>query len=192
MNQFKFLKIINFEYQLKTYELIKSSIQKDISHLELKKNSYELTPDEITTLECYKQSLKILIESTFLQIYSQLEEVLYSECGEQLVKKNASISRFETPLGALGYPIASNCWNALLNISKIRNCLLHGNGRLDSDRYGIDTKETISSLNSDANTALIELIHLKDHEKGVSRVKLNEQFLHYCFIKIKNFIGSQE
>ncbi|PWY54005.1 hypothetical protein DGG96_19385 [Legionella qingyii] len=192
MNQFKFLKIINFEYQLQTYELIKSSIQKDISHLELKKNNQQLTRTETDTLEFYKQSLKILIESTFLQIYSQLEEALYHECSNQLIKKNASISRFEMALKALGYTIDSDYWNALLNISKIRNCLLHGNGRLDSDRYGIDTKETISALNSDANTALIEQTNLKNHEEGVFRIKLNEQFLHYCFVKIKNFINSQK
>ena len=188
MNQFKFLKIIN--YQLNTYDLIAASIQRDISHLESKKSSQELTRDEANTLEFSRERLNILIESTFLQIYSQLEAALYHECSAHLIKKNASIARFEMALRELGYSIDSEYWNALLDISKIRNCLLHGNGRLDSDRYGVDTKETINSLNSDANTSLIELINLQNQEEGVSRIKLNEQFLHYCFIKIKAFIDS--
>lgn len=46
MNQFKFLTIFNFEYQLKIYDLVAQSIQKDISHLESKKNINKLNIDE--------------------------------------------------------------------------------------------------------------------------------------------------
>jgi hypothetical protein len=192
MTQFKFLKIINFEYQLKTYEVIAASIQKDISLLESKRNINELTINETHSLELYQQNLNILIESTFLQIYSKLEECLYHECVPQLIKKKASISRFEMALNEQGYTVDNEHWKILLNISKIRNCLLHGNGRLDSDQYGIDNKETITSLKCDANTSLIELIHLNEHKEESSKIKINPTFLHYCFIKIKNFIDSQK
>ncbi|MCL9683953.1 hypothetical protein [Legionella maioricensis] len=192
MTQFKFLKIKNFEYQLKTYNQVASSIQKDVSHLESKKNINILTADEARDLEFYTRSLAILIESTFLQLYAELEEALYDECEKQSIKKNASISRFETALQKQGNNIDNEHWNTLLHISKIRNCLLHGNGRLDGDRYGMDTTDTINSLNSDASTALIEIINLQGHREGISKIKLNEKFLNYCFIKIKNFIGSQE
>lgn len=184
MNQFKFLTIFNFEYQLKIYDLVAQSIKKDISHLESK--------DETHNLSFYKQSLDILIESTFLQMYSQLEETLYHECEKLLIKKNASISRFETALSKQGYSIDSEPWKALLNISKIRNCLLHANGRIDIDRYGVDTKETINNLNSNANTLLIEILNLKGHKEGTAKIKIKECFLHYCFTKIQNFIYSQK
>ncbi len=151
MNQFKFLQINHFEHQLKTYESMTASLQKNIAHLEPKKNINELTTEEAHTLEFYKQSLEILIESTFLQMYAKLEEGLYQECATQFIKKNASISRFESALSEQGYTIDGEYWSSLLNMSKIRNCLLHGNGRLDSDRYGMDTKETIKFINSDAN-----------------------------------------
>lgn len=133
-----------------------------------------------------------MIESTFLQIYAELEETLYHECEKQLIKKNASISRFETALNEQGYSIDSEPWKGLLNISKIRNCLLHANGRIDIDKYGVDTKETINAINSDANTLLIEILNLKGHREGTAKIKIKEYFLHYCFIKIQNFIYSQK
>lgn len=192
MDQFKFLTIFNFEYLLKIYALVAQSIQKDISHFESKKNINKLNMDESRNLAFYKQSLDILIESTFLQIYAELEKALYHECEKQLIKKNASISRFETALNEQGYLIDSEHWKTLLNISKIRNCLLHANGRIDIDRYGIDTTETIKTLNSDANTTLIEILNLKGHREGTAKIKIKELFLDYCVIKINNFINSQK
>lgn len=192
MDQFKFLTIFNFEYQLKIYNLVSESIKKDISHLESKNNINKLDMDEIRNLAFYKQSLDILIESTFLQIYAELEESLYHECEKQLIKKNASISRFETALNEQGYCIDSEHWKTLLNISKIRNCLLHANGRIDIDRYGIDTKETIKTLNGDANTILIEIVNLKDHKEDTAKIKIKESFLEYCVIKIQGFINPQK
>ncbi|KTD66938.1 hypothetical protein Lste_3144 [Legionella steelei] len=192
MDQFKFLTIFNFEYQLKIYDLVSESIKKDISHLESKNNINKLDMDEIRNLAFYKQSLDILIESTFLQIYAELEESLYHQCEKQLIKKNASISRFETALNEQGYCIDSEHWKALLNISKIRNCLLHANGRIDIDRYGIDTKETIKTLNGDASTILIEIVNLKGHKEDTAKIKIKESFLEYCVIKIQSFINPQK
>ncbi|QMT59422.1 MULTISPECIES: hypothetical protein [unclassified Legionella] len=186
MNQFKFLKIIN--YQLNTYELIAASIQNDIRHLQSKLISQQLSKDEANALELSQECLNLLIESTFLQMYSQLEAGLYLECRAYSIKKKASISRFEMALRELGYDVGGVYWSALLDISKIRNCLLHGNGRLDSDRYGIDTQETLHLLNSATHTSLLELIN---HQEGASKIKINETFLHYCFTQIKNFIKSQ-
>ncbi|KTD53616.1 hypothetical protein Lsan_4026 [Legionella santicrucis] len=192
MDQFKSLTTFNFEYLLKIYDLVTQSIHKDISHLESKKNINKLSMNEIRNLAFYKQSLDILIESTFLQIYAELEEALYHGCEKQLIKKNASISRFETALNEQGYLINSEHWKTLLNISKIRNCLLHANGRIDIDKYGIDTKETIKTLNSDANIILIEILNLKGNSEGTSKIKIKEEFLNYCVIKIKNFIYPQK
>lgn len=180
MNRFKFLKIINFEYLLKNYELLKTSIKKNLS------------PVESTLIgEVTSQNLTMLVESTFLQLYATLEEFLYYECEQQFIKKNASLLRFEAPLNEQGYVIHAKDWGVLLNLSKIRNCLLHGNGRLDADKYGVDTQQAINALNQDANSPLIELIHLTGYRAGTAKIKLNENFLYYCVIKIKSFIDSQ-
>lgn len=192
MNQFKFLTIDNFEYQLKTYELVSTSIQNDIAHIESNKAINKLTSDEANLLKLYQQNWDILIESTFLQLYAKLEEALYHECAHQLIKKKASISRFETPLSEQGYSLSNEHWKVLINISKIRNCLLHGNGRIDSDQYGLDTKETMNRINFDANTALIEIIDLSTHRENTSKIKIKAPFLKYCVEKIKDFIEDQK
>lgn len=192
MNQFKFLTIDSFEYQLKTYELVSTSIQNDIAHLESSKAINKLTSDEANLLKLYQQNWDILIESTFLQLYAKLEEALYHECARQLIKKKASISRFETPLSEQGYSLSNEHWKVLINISKIRNCLLHGNGRIDSDQYGLDTKETMNRINLDANTALIEIIDLSTHRENTSKIKIKAPFLQYCVEKIKDFIEDQK
>ncbi len=133
--------------------------------------------------------MSILIESTFLQIYANLEESLYYECEHQLIKKKASLSRFEIPLAELGYSIDNEHWHALINLSKIRNCLLHGNGRIDSDHYGLDTREIINTINSDAGIDLIDII-ASPLQKDSFTIRIKAPFLHYCLTKIKGFIGA--
>jgi hypothetical protein len=120
-----------------------------------------------------------------LHIYSELEDILYSECQNEPIKKNASISRFESALFKQGYNTSDDNWQSLLNISKIRNFLLHGNGRLDFDKYGIDTRAVINILNSHANKVLVEVINLK----GTSSISIREEFLNYCLVKIQQALN---
>ncbi|WP_298622329.1 hypothetical protein [uncultured Legionella sp.] len=188
MNQFKFLTQDCFVYQLKILELTAGLVQSDMTYLESKET---LTLDEKKQLKWCEESWNLLIDTTFLQIYAKLEELLYHECEHQLIKKKASISRFETPLLELGYRLNNEHWVALINMSKIRNCLLHGNGRLDLDQYGQDTKETIHTINSDACTDLIEIIKFNPHHSDSYKIRLNYQFILYCLEKIKNFIDAQ-
>ncbi len=155
--KFKFLNPHDFELLIQTYEQITSSIQ---------------------------ANKQILIDSFFLQMYSQLEEALYFECERQIVKKNASILRFEEALKKQGYQLNNELWLKLLEVAKIRNCLLHGNGRLDNDKYGEDTRTSISNLNLDANEELIELVQLKEE---CFKIKINRTLLVYFFNKIKEF-----
>ena len=138
-----------------------------------------------------KPSLDLLIESTFLQIYAMLEASLYAECGELSIKKKASLARFEHALKEQGFNVDNEHWHTLLSISKIRNCLLHGNGRLDHDQYGQDTTETINLLNSDANSSLIE-ISSAAHPQGSSKINIQFSFLPYCCDIIKKFITIQK
>jgi hypothetical protein len=176
MNQFKFFNLINFEYPLKIYESLATSMQTNTALLATKQNIHDL-------------NLDILIASTFLQMYAQLEESLYCECAPQLIKKNASISRFATALTELGYCIDNAHWHTLVNFSKIRNCLLHGNGRLDNDRYGVDTTETIHALNHAANAELIAIIHSAE---GSAQLKIKEKCLYYYLSTLKNFLAAQK
>lgn len=158
MHEFKFLNITNFEPLLKIYGELASNL-----------DSF------------------ILIETIFLQIYAKLEEALYLESEQHPIKKNASITRFELALIEQGYDINNEHWRALVSFSKIRNCLLHGNGRIDADRYGMDTAETINLLNAEANATLIQIIPVNSH----SKIKLDSELLNYCLLKIKGFIECQ-
>lgn len=155
--KFKFLNLSSFESLLKTYSQIKTQLQ-------------ELN--------------QILIESTFLQIYASLEEALYLECEQQLVKKNASIIRFEPGLKEQGFDLKNEAWGRLIEIAKIRNGLIHGNGRLDEDKYGDDTRNTIDALNKDAGFIVIEIIDLN----GSSKIKIKDELLNYFIAKIVKLI----
>ena len=183
MNQTNTLKPTNFGYLLKLYELSAHFIKAELLSLETKTT---LTPDEINSLAFYTQAQDRLIESTFLQWYSELEAWLYWSCKNQVIKKNACISRFEKALIEEGFNLDNEAWQALVHSSKIRNCLLHGNGRLDNDRYGLDTRKTIEALNS--NTLLIETIPLEDGAK----IKIKEPLLEYYIMKTKQFLSMPE
>ena len=156
--KFKFLDLTRFDYLLTMYNLINSQ---------------------------FPEPTQILIESTFFQIYATLEEVLYGECKQQIIKKNASIIRFEPALKEQGFNLNNEAWDKLVEIAKIRNCLIHGNGRIDQDKYGEDTKATITSLNRNAKTQLVEFIDSKTLIEGSFKIKA--EFLVYFVNQIKIF-----
>lgn len=162
MASFNFLTLDFFAAQLKTYE-------------------------EIARLDVQNQPANILVDSIFLYMYSQLEHFLYQECQTQLVKKKANLSRFEEPLNQLGFSLDNKPWQTLLHSSKIRNCLLHGNGRIDDDQYGKDTLATINILNEQAKS---ELIGLKKKTNNTT-LAINKEFLFYFMGQIKDFIALQ-
>lgn len=184
MNQTNSLKLTSLDSVLNLYELNAEIIQKELCSLESKTTRI---PEDIKRLAFYEQALEMLVESTFLQLYSRLEQVLYEACERKFIKKNASIGRFETALIEQGYNLDNEPWKALVNSSKIRNCLLHGNGRLDKDRYGVDTRQIIDALNSD--TLLIETIPLESLGDGSAKIKIKEQFLYYCVSNAQQFFS---
>ena len=100
-------------------------------------------------------------------------------------KKNASIIRFEPALKEQGFNLNNEAWDKLVEIAKIRNCLIHGNGRIDQDKYGEDTKATITSLNRNAKTQLVEFIDSKTLIEGSFKIKA--EFLVYFVNQIKIF-----
>ncbi len=116
------------------YEQVKSSISKSITELN---EQTTLSIDNKCKRSFYEQSLDILIESTFLQLYAELEETLYHECLKNEIQNGSSIKRFEIALNNQNYDVSKKniLWINLILFSKVRNCLLHANGRLDIDKY---------------------------------------------------------
>jgi len=163
---FKFLKLNHFNSLLKMYE--------QVNAVYLDNNS---------------ENTGILIESTFLQLCSQLEEALYYECEQHFIKKNASIIRFEAALQEQGYNTNNKFWDRVLKLAKIRNCLIHGNGRIDNDKYGEDTVNTINSLNADAKTQLVEII--ENAHNASSKIKIKPELLTYFVNTIQEFCSFQ-
>jgi hypothetical protein len=73
--------------------------------------------------------------NTFLMMYSYLEEWLYVDWkayapNVERDKENGSIGRFKNIVKKLGVDLSSSCWQVLMEAEKIRNCLLHANGRI--------------------------------------------------------------
>lgn len=170
------LSINSFLPHLKLYGLIASTLRNE---------SLTTPPNELSQLH-----LNLLIESTFLQMYATLEEALILECNNALVPKKASISRFEKALAERGYLTDSKPWLLLIEVSKIRNCILHGNGLVTADQYGELTKAAILGLNTHAQTSLIEV--KTQLFTSFSKVTLNESFLTFYFDLIRNFINAQK
>ncbi len=105
--------------------------------------SNDLNADDFEDFSLYHQSTNILIQSSFLQLYA--EETLYHEsCKENINKHLSNITRFKEALAKMDYDTSGYYWKMLENISKIRNCLLHSNGRLDIGRNRSETESAIA------------------------------------------------
>lgn len=184
MNTFKSLTADAVLQPLTVHELIAEKIQAELTELQ---SQNAPTAKEPSAVAFYKYSQVQLVTSTFFLMYGMLEDALYLECDGYNIKKNASILRFETALKDQGYDVTNQWWNTLLDLAKIRNCLLHGNGRLDTDRYGIETKNVINALNCHSSALLIEVIDVQ----GTTRIKLNNALLRYFYNAVVQFINVQ-
>lgn len=191
MDPFKELMVFNFDYILRIHHLIVHAIDKEKSLYLKKVYSKELDANGHQDFMFYHQSTNILIQSTFLQLYSELEETLYHESGKETIGQSSSIRRFEKALTKQGYDTSGNSWTVLVNIAKIRNCLLHSNGRLDIDRCRKDTESAIEIINNSAGHKVLEIIKLKGHKLGTDKIILLESFLEYYSFIIKRFINLQ-
>jgi hypothetical protein len=80
--------------------------------------------------------VSFLNTNTFLMMYSQLEEFLYHVWKtfgrEQNVGNSGSLERFKPIISeVLGIDLSKDCeWGSLCDYEKVRNCLLHANGRI--------------------------------------------------------------
>ncbi|MAY15024.1 MAG: hypothetical protein CMI06_06770 [Oceanospirillaceae bacterium] len=93
-----------------------------------------------------------LCTATYLMMFSHLEEWLFNIKKSTKVKvdldiKKGSISRFKPVLkDGLGIDISScSSWNWIVNTEKIRNCLLHANGRIDYTKNPNEIKRLVKA-----------------------------------------------
>ncbi len=159
------------------YDQVKSSILKSIAEID---EQTQLSVDDKCKRSFYEQSLDILIESTFLQLYAELEETLFHECSKEDIHHNSSIERFKQALKIQNYDISknNNFWTNLNHFSKIRNCLLHCNGRLDiAGKYSGEVKKAIDAINQNISSEIIKIQQLKGHKEGTEKLKLSEDSL---------------
>lgn len=191
MDPFKSVIFYNFDSILRCYWLITKVIEKETTLYLKKIYSKGLNSDEFESYSLYHQGKDILIQSTFLQLYAMLEETLYHESCKETIGKLSSITRFKEALAKQGYDTSGYFWNLLEQISQIRNCLLHSNGRLDIDRNRIKTEKAIKELNISENEQVIKNIVIKQHKTGTINVLIQESFLDYFSFIIKSFINSK-
>lgn len=187
----KHLTTFNFSYHLMIYEQVKSSILNSILEIDRQPN---LSIDEKCKRANYAQSLDILIESTFLQLYAELEETLYHECQKEDIDGGSGIKRFGKALAKQHYDtsVQNPYWLNLTRTSLIRNCLLHANGRLDLAKNAAHLKSTIRELNQSVSSEVILIQPLEGHRTGTEKLKLSEDFLFIFGLTCRSFIFSQK
>jgi len=125
-----------YEYVLEHLKIKEDEFAKKIeNHKEKDKKLVELKIERNLYSETYKNHLTA---NTFLMLYSHLEEWLYliwRKFGKdiELKDKRGSISKYKPFFKAVYKMDLSNDrdWRLLKDAEKIRNCLLHANGRID-------------------------------------------------------------
>ncbi len=129
--------IVGFhEYILQRLKIKEDEFSKKIeNHKEKDKKLVDLKIERNLYSEIYKNHLMV---NTFLMLYSHLEEWLYllwRKFGKdiELKDRRGSISKYKPFFQAVFKMDLSkdSDWRLLKDAEKIRNCLLHANGRID-------------------------------------------------------------
>jgi len=122
----------NLNYLIDFHNYVRATFKEhfqNLEKLEIKDREKSLKKSLIKE---YDRNLHI---NTFLMMYSYLEEWLYVGWklyapSVDLENKKGSIGRFRNIVHQLGVDLSSNYWQVLMDAEKIRNCLLHANGRI--------------------------------------------------------------
>lgn len=135
------------------------------------KELYQASLNDNPTTSRLENYDEYLSASTFLIAYSYLEEYLYLiwkfKAKEEDRGKGYSIRRYKPILKALGVKPTNSSWQNLLKATRIRDCLLHANGRLSFMKD--NDEQTIRQLVREFQPAL-------QIQQG-DRLKLEVQFL---------------
>ena len=85
----------------------------------------------------YEDFGRLIVNNTFLMMYSYLEEWLHlswkDHAGNYPLPQNekGSIRRYKAVLkNEFGLPLSAGAWQVLMDAEKVRHCLLHANGRI--------------------------------------------------------------
>jgi len=129
---------------------------------------------------------RMLLANTFLMMYSFLEEFMYHvwnrfSNGVSIEQKKGSIKRFKNVFKqSLGIDLGKDAdWQFIVHCEKIRDCLLHANGRIDLFKDGSDIRKIIASSNG-----LLE--------SDLERIILKREFIVKVNHVLNRFIGKIE
>jgi hypothetical protein len=110
----------------------------------------------------------MLLVNTFLMMYSFLEEFMYivwKKFSKGVhVSNKGSIKRFKDVFKkSLGMDLEKDSdWQFIVRCEKIRNCLLHANGRIDLSTEQSEVRKIISSSNGLLDSDLQRIILKRD------------------------------
>ncbi|MFC3908280.1 hypothetical protein ACFORL_04225 [Legionella dresdenensis] len=124
---------VNLNNIVKFHNVTKALIEQEVKRLSLLAQVEE-DPKELELQEKIFQSAlhnynEYLTDNVFLMMYSHVEEWLFIHADSD-TDHGGALERFERSLVMKGLNTSSSEWQSLLKAEKIRNCLLHANGRL--------------------------------------------------------------
>jgi len=167
--------IIKFHNVLLRYLMYKvAEIDESLNATKDHQKCISLACEKAVYAEVFDEELRRV---TFLLIYAHTEEwffLLWKEYAPdcQLGSKDGSIQRFKPVLKKLGFDLSKDKnWQFLCDAEKIRNCLLHANGRPSLMRSPNEIKRIVNS-------------HKNTLEIKVGRIRITGEFLN----KFKNSI----
>lgn len=119
--------IVNF------HNVTKALIEQEVKRLSLLSQEEDDPKESELQKKIFQSALhnynEYLTDNVFLMMYSHLEEWLYIHA-DSATDHGGGLDRFERSLVTKGLNTSSSEWQILLKAEKIRNCLLHANGRL--------------------------------------------------------------
>lgn len=160
--------LIRFHNYLRN--LFKSQFQ-DLDKLDIEDREKNIGKN---VLHDYDRNLHI---NTFLMMHSYLEEWLYVVWkayapNVELDNEKGSIGRFKNIVKQLGVDLSSNYWQVLMDAEKLRNCLLHANGRIsllkDSRKVKAIIKKKDSGLTIVKDRVVISSEYLQKINENIS------------------------
>lgn len=139
-------------------------------------------------LKHIKHSFKVLNISTFLQLYISFEEIVIQECEDEGVEiEEFCLDKCKKKLTALHYNVSGENWENITYIAKIRNCMVHTNGRLDlSSKKNLT--DVVDNINKKANDSLIDTVNSKISK----HIILTEDFLNFVNKNFQAFLISNQ
>lgn len=117
--------IVNFHNEV---QFLLKKKQDQISQVHTAKDDTQLINEKLLK-SAINHHHNYLTTNTFLMLYSLTEEWLFIFAGKPL-NNGGGINRFNFSLINKGLKEDSPEWQALLQFEKVRNCILHANGRV--------------------------------------------------------------